>query len=67
MRCLSCNVELNDHEAVRKFPSYEEITSGDIYIDLCDYCLSQSELGREEIDEEEIEVYLEDSEFLREE
>lgn len=34
MRCLSCNCQLSDHEATRKYAS-----SG-TYIDLCDGCFS---------------------------
>lgn len=32
MRCLSCNVELDDEESTRKDPITEE------YIDMCNYC-----------------------------
>lgn len=31
MRCVACNVELNDYEATRK-------DSNDQYIDLCNHC-----------------------------
>lgn len=38
MRCLSCNVELTDKEAVRKAPS-------GFYVDLCNKCFKESELS----------------------
>jgi hypothetical protein len=37
MRCLSCNCQLNDHEATRKYAS-----SG-TFIDLCDHCFTDVE------------------------
>lgn len=37
MRCLSCNRQLNDQEATRKYA-----TSG-TFIDLCDRCFSHVE------------------------
>lgn len=37
MRCLSCNCQLNDHEATRKYAS-----SG-AFIDLCDNCFGYVE------------------------
>lgn len=51
MRCLSCNTELSDDEAVRKYDNWEEITTGDVYIDLCNHCLSQSDLATYHADE----------------
>lgn len=37
MRCLSCNCQLNDHEATRKYA-----TSG-MFVDLCDRCFTHVE------------------------
>lgn len=37
MRCLSCNCQLNDHEATRKYA-----TSGE-FVDLCDRCFAHVE------------------------
>lgn len=37
MRCLSCNCQLNDHEATRKYAS-----SG-TFVDLCDRCFTDVE------------------------
>jgi len=39
MRCLSCNVLLKPHEAVRKY----KVTDKFEYIDLCDSCLSTTD------------------------
>jgi hypothetical protein len=56
MRCRSCNVELTDAEAVRKYDNWEEITNGDVFIDLCNHCLSQSDLASPyDLDEHEME------------
>lgn len=46
MRCLSCNCELTDKEANRKFLDAELISNPeDRYIGLCDRCLHDSELS----------------------
>lgn len=46
MRCLSCNCELSDREANRKFLEHEEIKNPeDQYVGLCDRCLSDSDLS----------------------
>jgi hypothetical protein len=46
MRCLSCNDELTDKEANRKFLDAEHIKNPeDQYIGLCDGCLSHSDLS----------------------
>lgn len=45
MRCLSCNTELSDDEAVRKYDNWEEEKMPNPYIDLCNHCLSQSDLS----------------------
>lgn len=37
MRCLSCNCQLNDHEATRKY------ASTGTFIDLCDRCFGYIE------------------------
>lgn len=43
MRCLACNVELNDFEATRKDKRGN-------YIDLCNHCFDASEYEFETID-----------------
>jgi hypothetical protein len=37
MRCLSCNCQLNDQEATRKY------ANSNTFIDLCDRCFSHVE------------------------
>lgn len=37
MRCLSCNCQLNDHEATRKYAHSRQ------FIDLCDRCFGHVE------------------------
>lgn len=45
MRCLSCDKNLSDKEASRKYLNHEEISNPeDKYIGLCNGCLSDSEL-----------------------
>lgn len=38
MRCYSCDCELNDSESTRK-----SVVTGD-YLDLCDSCMSETEI-----------------------
>lgn len=38
MRCLSCNIALNDYESTRKYPD-----GG--FIDLCNRCFNSSDLA----------------------
>ncbi|EKE05568.1 MAG: hypothetical protein ACD_19C00215G0002 [uncultured bacterium] len=47
MRCRSCDRELTDHEATRKYHDIKE------YIDLCSYCFNQSDLSFHAIDTNE--------------
>lgn len=37
MRCLSCNCQLNDHEATRKY------ATSNSFVDLCDRCFGYVE------------------------
>lgn len=39
MRCLSCNCELTDFEATRKFKLSEE------FVDLCNSCFNKAEFN----------------------
>lgn len=49
MRCLSCNKNMNDREANRKYLNHQEIKNPeDKYIHLCDGCLSESDLAFDE-------------------
>ena len=46
MRCLACNIQLNDYEATRKYTDHDE------FIDLCNRCYAESDIdavGREDL------------------
>ena len=46
MRCLSCNCNLSDREANRKFDDWEHIKNPESrYIGLCDDCLLDTDLA----------------------
>lgn len=58
MRCLSCNCNLNDRESTRK-----SLNTGE-YLDLCDSCLSETDIivsdsSYEEWEEEDDEYFSE--------
>jgi hypothetical protein len=56
MRCLSCNVILDDKEQVRKYKNHEEIPNPeDKYLGLCNRCL-----GEAQFDDNELEAYIPD-------
>lgn len=49
MRCLSCNKNMNDREANRKYLNHDQIKNPeDKYIGLCDGCLAESDLCYDE-------------------
>lgn len=71
MRCLSCNCNLSDREANRKYSNYEEIKNPESrYIGLCDDCIldvdlafiEDANLSNEKLDAED-NVVVEDPEF----
>jgi len=46
MRCLSCNCNLSDREANRKYNNHEEIKNPESrYIGLCDDCIIDTDLA----------------------
>lgn len=46
MRCLSCNCNLSDREATRKFEDWEQIKNPEArYVSLCDDCLLDTDIG----------------------
>lgn len=46
MRCLSCNCNLSDREANRKYSNHEEIKNPESrYIGLCDDCIIDTDLA----------------------
>lgn len=56
MKCLSCDVILNDKEQVRKYKNHEEILNPeDKYIGLCNRCLSGAHF-----DDDGLEAYIPD-------
>jgi hypothetical protein len=45
MRCLSCNANMSDREANRKYLNWREIKNPEArYIGLCDICLDASDM-----------------------
>ncbi len=49
MRCLSCNCNLSDREANRKYENWQEIKNPESrYIGLCDDCILDTDLMFEE-------------------
>lgn len=63
MRCLSCNVELTDFEATRKYASSGE------FVDLCNHCFKEVEGDipvLENADLLETDAGLDDSEYFAE-
>lgn len=55
MRCLCCNKELSDSEAVKKYPD------SSVYLDMCGGCYHASDLPATlYVEDEDIEEYKED-------
>lgn len=51
MRCLACNVELNEFEQRRKFKNHAEIQNPeDKFIGLCDGCFFSGDLDEIDIE-----------------
>ncbi len=49
MRCLSCNKNLSDREANRKYANHIEIKNPEEkYIGLCDHCLVDTDISIED-------------------
>ena len=62
MRCLSCNCNLSDREANRKYENWEEIKNPESrYIGLCNDCLMDTDLIFVENDQLSGEIPEEDS------
>jgi hypothetical protein len=58
MRCLSCNVLLDEKEQKRKYKNHEEIKNPeDKYIGLCNRCIADSELEIDDLINVSVEVY----------
>lgn len=44
-RCRSCNKNLSDREATRKYANWEDIANpNDRYIELCNSCIGETDL-----------------------